>query len=161
MKRPRLRKWAKWACTLVSVALTGVAVASGFYSCSWIGLGAAYRSAGIRTGTVFYHEFHVMGGAPVPGWHIDRDLGWTLGLSGTDVRSCPGIRWAWEASWKAIHVSAVYPALLASLPAALLWYVDRRRFGPGRCTKCGYDRRGLVGGADAKCPECGTVPTRG
>jgi len=36
-----------------------------------------------------------------------------------------------------------------------------RRFArakTGRCAGCGYDRRGLVGAADAKCPECGTVP---
>jgi hypothetical protein len=46
------------------------------------------------------------------------------------------------------------------LPAALLWGADvrlaRRRRG-GLCLSCGYDRRGLA--ADAKCPECGTVPT--
>jgi hypothetical protein len=29
----------------------------------------------------------------------------------------------------------------------------------GHCVKCGYDRRGgLVGAANAKCPECGAVP---
>lgn len=53
-------------------------------------------------------------------------------------------------------VSLVWPALIAFLPAALLWYTDRRRFGPERCSKCGYDRRGLA--INAKCPECGTVP---
>jgi hypothetical protein len=35
----------------------------------------------------------------------------------------------------------------------------RWRLRRGRCTACGYSRHGLVGGADAKCPECGTVPT--
>jgi hypothetical protein len=34
----------------------------------------------------------------------------------------------------------------------------RRRRVLGHCISCGYDRRSLVGGADAKCPECGTVP---
>jgi rubrerythrin len=29
----------------------------------------------------------------------------------------------------------------------------------GTCPGCGYNGRGLA--ADAKCPECGTVPERG
>lgn len=33
----------------------------------------------------------------------------------------------------------------------------RRRVADGRCVKCGYDRRGLGGGA--ACPECGVVPS--
>jgi peptidoglycan/LPS O-acetylase OafA/YrhL len=52
-------------------------------------------------------------------------------------------------------VALLYPVLLT---AVLLWYADRRRFAPGRCAKCGYDRAGL--GAVAKCPECGTVPAK-
>jgi hypothetical protein len=53
-------------------------------------------------------------------------------------------------------MSVLYPVLLTTIPAAFLWYQDRRRFGPQGCQKCGYDRRGLA--ADSKCPECGTVP---
>ena len=32
----------------------------------------------------------------------------------------------------------------------------RRWASTGACMRCGYDRGGLA--ADAKCPECGTVP---
>jgi predicted Zn-ribbon and HTH transcriptional regulator len=51
-------------------------------------------------------------------------------------------------------ISLLYPVILTSISAALLWYADRRRFKLGSCSTCGYDRRGLP--ADAKCPECGT-----
>jgi hypothetical protein len=61
----------------------------------------------------------------------------------------------------AILVDVMPPVALTLIPAALLWYADRRRFAPHQCKRCGYDRRGLVGGADAKCPECGTVATSG
>jgi hypothetical protein len=37
-------------------------------------------------------------------------------------------------------------------------FIRRVRSSRNRCPSCGYDRRGLVGDADAKCPECGTVP---
>ena len=41
--------------------------------------------------------------------------------------------------------------VLLTLPTALLWHLDRRRFPPGHCP-CGYDLRGNVSGV---CPECG------
>jgi hypothetical protein len=41
--------------------------------------------------------------------------------------------------------------LLAAVPTALLWYVDRR-FPRGHCRRCGYDLTGNVSGV---CPECG------
>ena len=46
------------------------------------------------------------------------------------------------------------------LPTLLAWRLDtlaRRRAKLNLCPKCGYDRTGLVGGEDAKCPECGSV----
>ncbi len=53
----------------------------------------------------------------------------------------------------------------AIVGGALLWWGWRAssRFGPGRCTHCGYDIRGLAPGA-ALCPECGqsiTSPNAG
>lgn len=56
----------------------------------------------------------------------------------------------------AAGTSLLYPILLTSLPAVLLWYTDRRRPRPHACPKCSYDRRGLA--PDTKCPECGTTP---
>lgn len=39
-----------------------------------------------------------------------------------------------------------------------LWLFPRRRHFPGRCDRCGYDRRGLP--ATHACPECGTTNDR-
>ena len=42
--------------------------------------------------------------------------------------------------------------VLAALPTALLWWLDRRRIPPGHCRKCGYN---LTGNVSGRCPECG------
>jgi hypothetical protein len=52
----------------------------------------------------------------------------------------------------AIGLSPAYVALYLWWPALLALFRRRR----GLCGSCGYDRRGLA--ADAKCPECRTVP---
>jgi hypothetical protein len=47
--------------------------------------------------------------------------------------------------------------LVAAVPAAVLWRRDIviRLRGPGLCTSCGYDRRGIA--VHAPCPECGAA----
>jgi hypothetical protein len=40
---------------------------------------------------------------------------------------------------------------------AILMWVDRRRYPPGHCRRCGYDLTRNVSGV---CPECGTVVRR-
>jgi hypothetical protein len=52
-------------------------------------------------------------------------------------------------------------AIAASPTLVPLWLLlrGRSRTRAGCCRFCGYDRRGLP--AEAKCPECGTVPARG
>jgi hypothetical protein len=62
-----------------------------------------------------------------------------------------------------------FACYLLPIPAAaafILWGMEldmaskRSPASPrGTCFHCGYDRRSLA--ADAKCPECGTVPARG
>lgn len=69
-------------------------------------------------------------------------IGWTKARSGT------------------IRVGLILPAwtviLALSMPAAMLWYLDRRRPAPGAC-RCGYD---LTGNTSGRCPECGQVVER-
>jgi hypothetical protein len=61
------------------------------------------------------------------------------------------------------HAWATLSSCGVSLAAFSLWFFlwrrlrrPERRTELGQCPECGYDRRGLA--ADAKCPECGTVP---
>lgn len=46
-------------------------------------------------------------------------------------------------------------AFLLSDLACLPWVIRRLRLAGGRCMTCGY----ILGGASARCPECGEVPT--
>jgi hypothetical protein len=163
MRRRRFRKWAKWACTAVAMMVLALTVASRWWMVSygWRGSGGAPYHVGIGTGVVTYERNIAFEKRPT-GWDLRASAGWQWGFVSAEIPgnqwrlgvyyySSPGFGWA-------LGVTLVYVAALASLPAALLWYADRRRFGPHACSECGYDRRGLA--ADAKCPECGTVPTK-
>jgi hypothetical protein len=69
--------------------------------------------------------------------------------------------WPTFSRWPTGNPSLAIPCwtpLLIFVPLAFyLVRRDRWLSRPGRCEKCGYDRRGLAAGASA-CPECGTVP---
>lgn len=73
--------------------------------------------------------------------------------------------WRWKPAWDtspygwSVSVPIWLPTAVAALGFLPLAWLDRRAANlarMGRCRSCGYDRRGLA--ADAKCPECGTVP---
>ena len=79
-------------------------------------------------------------------WRRDRPLSWIVFANPNAQRGT-------------CYVLGLWPAATVVIPAALLWYADRRtRSGPGRCGGCGYDRAGLA--ADGPCPECGALPTK-
>jgi hypothetical protein len=100
-----------------------------------------------------------------PGVQVVR---WQRGLTVDRSWSVPVIWWP-EAGCdgsptfaRRVVVPLWLPFALAAVPTSLLWRAElrrRRRIRQGLCAGCGYDRRGLP--ADAKCPECGTVPARG
>jgi hypothetical protein len=176
MRGRRFRTWAKWWCTLAAALAVGVAVFSKFYWVDRVSIssdGATIRSVRIREGLLSWYRFkpglpdpdarryaEKYGGAPQ--WTASRTNGWFWGLPGEAGINFPGVQWhagllyARDPSACTIGVSAVYPVLLTTIPAAFLWYKDRRRLGPHQCKKCGYDRQGLA--ADTKCPECGSPP---
>jgi hypothetical protein len=171
MRRRRFTKWAKWACTLAAVVCVGVAVFSRFYlmrayrfgdddKALWLidlegGLLCGARVPGVRPDEVGHQ----------PRFSVQRSARWSWGLT-SDGSAIPGsLKWhcgilcnRLNPGWS-VGMSVVYPVLLTTIPAALLWYKDRRRLGPHACQKCGYDKSGIA--VDTKCPECGTVPARG
>jgi hypothetical protein len=97
----------------------------------------------------------VLGGLDPPLWALNK------------VPSSSGPRWSvlcepglpLRPAWARFVVDSLfYAAVLATLfvgPGLVRW---RWRHRIGRCTRCGYDRRGLA--TDGKCPECGTVSTK-
>jgi hypothetical protein len=171
MKRRRLRKWAKWACTLAAGALIGLWVLSELYICEHDSLtagGNTLCSAGFGEGAVFLGKWDgwAQSGAKVSeGWRIRRNDLAAWGYWAEFVRAAGGLRWFpgihcdhGQAGWM-LTVALPYPALLTCIPAGWLWWTDRRRSGPHACGGCGYSRRGLAVGV--KCPECGAVPKHG
>ena len=57
---------------------------------------------------------------------------------------------------EAYEIPLWIPLLLLAIPTAYLWRADRRA-KPWQCPKCRYDLRGLDGGGNGVCPECGTT----
>jgi hypothetical protein len=169
MRRRRVRTWAKWAATLAAGIAVGVAVASGFW---WLRYnrvledGTTVRLFWIEGGVLRLGELDV-GSANMAlqlrGWRFYRRHTWDWSTWRSSATLANGARWRAGVDWQKFpkgwqaNASLLWPVLLTTIPAAFLWYKDRRRFGPHACTGCGYDKSGLP--ADSPCPECGTVPT--
>jgi hypothetical protein len=168
MRRRRFRIWAKWVCTLAAVSAVGLALLNLFYAVGYERFARTppgVREFQIASGILWIQ--YVPGGTLAevtskPGWSLVRSRGWTWALSkyhagpysGWDWRA--GLLYSNESGGRSLGISLAYPVLLTTIPAALLLYTDRRRFGPGRCVRCGYDGAGLAPGAN--CPECGRLP---
>jgi hypothetical protein len=171
MRPRRFRTWAKWTCTLAAVLALGGAVASGFIRCFfeivWRG-GTRACLMTERCGLLDLTYLHPQG--PLPDYLSHNAAGAELWIGwdwGTDSPSRNHVHSPWHTGVlcrsdrfeSTAGTSLLYPVLLTTLPAAFLWYKDRRRSSPHTCPNCNYDRRGLP--ADSKCPECGTTPARG
>jgi hypothetical protein len=171
MRRRRFRTWAKWGFALAAVVAASVAVASRFVGLRDIrsaNHGAGLRVIDVSGGLLWVQHFDqwsLRDTLEDPGWRVFSSNYWNWGLgleasrpnSGWDWRC--GTLWSIDQTSREVGISLLYPVLLTTLPAAFLWYKDRRRFGPHACKGCGYDRRGLP--AEGPCPECGTTPARG
>jgi hypothetical protein len=131
------------------------------YECTDVGFHAsgADLSLALRFGCVEIEDYPIgrafAGQFPIPPtattvyewrWRLEDNSRWMVDLL-PSVSGTGGV---------SVAVPLWIPAIVLGAWAGLLW---RRELWPRaewRCAKCGYDRRGLV--ADAKCPECGTVP---
>jgi len=174
MKRQRLRKWAKWTCTVACCCV--VALLIGNRRSSWHG-----RSGPVYVlffGGALRLEYFKPEGSPFfDRWELER----------LTVSANERLDWYWWFAWEAggrqytvsvlkdgkfkplvlttrpmVRIPMWLPALLFAVPAGLLWRTDiraARRSRSGSCPDCGYDRRGLA--TDAKCPECGAASIGG
>jgi hypothetical protein len=167
MKRPRLRKWAKWACTAAALLAAGIAIGSRFFWWRCVAFrekGTVLRMIDLGGGLLQVYDIHSE--MAVQSVNEENTLvmcpQWSWGLSGQQTGPFVGGDWRWGVYYKRdsldlVHgVSLLYPVVLTLIPTALLWHADRRPSGPDACKKCGYDRRDLA--PDTACPECGTVP---
>lgn len=132
-----------WMLAAVSVLLAALYVLSvPFYSGSSVGsrlcwrmehgrLKVECRPRG-RNPESFYIAINSEGLRFAPDWHVYSAGNWFFNVP----------------LWVPLGASVV--------GSAGLFFVTRRRRKAGVCGKCGYDLRGLPGGAaGARCPECG------
>lgn len=93
-------------------------------------------------------------------WHersAERQ-GLTGGLRFDPLPNRPATRGVWLLPYGVLPLglfaNLAFWTLLVSSPRLARWTIRERRRRAGRCTACGYDRRGLASGP---CPECGTA----
>ena len=110
------------------------------YGLHWPGLSAAQAMA--ADGTLWPHLL-AFDALPCIGWSIGAGVLLLSLLPRTPGRI------------GALGVLALWiPFVALLLPTLLLWFLDRRRPGPGRCRRCNYD---LTGNLSGICPECGAA----
>jgi hypothetical protein len=104
-------------------------------------------------------------GPAIPGFYFwEPPLGFSMGRARSTLIPMPP--WRWKPAWvmspygSGVSVPIWLPAAAFAASFLSLAWLDRRAqrlVRQGRCQSCNYDRRGLA--PNAKCPECGTVPT--
>jgi hypothetical protein len=147
-----MRRAAKWAGTSIGAMIVAAYVVSVWW--------------GVACGVPLNITVGIGYGAAIVGWNypeysLDPEYG-RLQSEYLDPPDWENFCWLPECvldrSVGGVSVPLWIPFILAAVPTGLLWRADRRaarRGMAGHCADCGYDRASL--GADAKCPECGTV----
>jgi hypothetical protein len=154
-----------WVWTVVALIFICLEVASRWRSVTWVWTAPNADRRAIQVGQ---GAFRVSRYTPYvwvrEGWHVqpcpDAVFGWPQSASATpSLVSRLGVKKSDIPMYgNSTAVSLLYPAVLTSGPALLLWIIHvraLRRERLGHCRKCGYDLRGLSAGA--ACPECGEV----
>jgi hypothetical protein len=156
---PRIRKTIKWGGAVVTFLLAVVWIGSGWWCVIW-GDGKG-GTISVRAGGLAIWNVEDIDGDPWDGWYLLRDL---------PPLQRSRFQWKFEmtpggASWglpRALVIPLWAPTLVVFIPTVIAWRLDalarrRERVRLRLCLKCNYDRSGIA--ADAKCPECGSVPT--
>jgi hypothetical protein len=152
--------------SLLAALFAAVWVGSFEYRVQWSWDDQVMSALHLRWGAVEYKETTVDIADQLRDlWRGHGPLPWRYGFSVGSAREPMVTPSAWLPRWDSIygrHCSVpLWPLIVAAAtPAVALWVQDRRRLRKLRatlCPTCGYSRVGLTG--NAKCPECGTVPT--
>src|SRR4051794_33035365 len=124
MKRPRLKKWAKWTCTLAAGAAAGLAGFSGLYvvtSSSYNSWTHEYRHCALGGGALWVYWADCPS-APTTfvgeGWSIERRAPWTWNFWLLTPVARPTPRGRWGLDFELFNpgfeagISLLYPILL-------------------------------------------------
>ena len=156
---PRIRKTVKWGGAAVTALLVVVWIGSGRAEgrgWGWwrhIAEGSSLRCYLIPNAVVFAH-INPGRSNYVPTIDIDDDARNHMPAKAWRPY------WSHRASEWALCVPLWIPFAGCVALTGSCWRLDtlaRRRARLNLCPKCNYDRTGLVGGAGAVCPECGTA----
>jgi hypothetical protein len=169
----RFRAPAKWTLTIIASVTLLAWLLSGWIVASVSGVCRSCHfiidlEAG-QVSTTLQHPFHPSVVIPLEGRVRRRAPLVRPDPMLVASRSAPSVRWYWNGRWFSDRIFRagenidlvrvpLWPLIAAAaIPAGVLWgaevrAVHRRR--TGRCTACGYDRRGLP--HEAPCPECGS-----
>jgi hypothetical protein len=150
---PRIRKTIKWGGAAVTLLLVVVWIASGWWHIDWIGTRV---SCGLGQGCAYV------------GHHRSYPDEWRGPSAGAWYRAP---RWMLAPSSNLVadnvdpkpYRNFIVPLWMFAIPTLAAtwraWHLDMlaRRARLNHCRACNYDRAGIA--ADAKCPECGALPT--
>src|SRR4051812_28961393 len=168
MKRPRLSRWAKWACTLAAISLVSITVLTQWWDIYWNSPIRGTEQWQVELAGGRFWVVHILSWKPIAqGWRVlpsqeSWHWGWTdpPDMPPNAHWRCGFLYWKLPGVLNHFEMTLLYPLLVAVVAAGMLWRTDLRanqRERQGVCRSCGYDCRGLA--ADAACPECGTPTT--
>ncbi len=162
--RSRIRRIAKWGCTLAAAALGVIWVGSSFANVAnqdrnlILSLGprrqyAYFVSRGIITCIVIPESDSAI--RSTSNWIVNSPR-WPkldLGFRAPGLYSIPRPKQLNLPANTVVLIPIWLPFVLVAVPTAFLWYRDGGRIPLGHCSKCGYD---LMLNMSGTCPECGT-----
>ncbi len=157
MRQRRTRRVLKWAATAVCVLVFPAPLLTRHYVPVWR-IEAFDCAVGLGQGGV------VLFWATDPGYRFPGPGWFSMNASGPEwfrdfwTARAQNLAWCWtpyiSRGWPfgILLVPSWVAAVLFGVPAAYLWWLDRRRIRPGHCQGCGYN---LTGNVSGRCPECG------
>lgn len=168
-RRPRLRRFLKWAGLAGSAVFLIAWGVSVFFACAYVWhrapsaeelrdpdfSGGYEASAWLSNGCFRFERFASYKTRIEPYWLFKRDRGatmiWVPRSSPLVAQQSRGPNPIRKAVGSQTFFPLWIPFVLIAVPTAFLWYGDRY-IPPGHCQKCGYD---LTGNTSGVCPECG------